>query len=483
MYPFASQTPKDFNNILQVYCDAVFNPLSMIDEKPFLQEGWHLEVLNEDETPSYKGVVYNEMKGDMSSVDEVLVQTTLEAMYKDTFYRFNSGGDPEVIPSLTYQAYKDFYHRHYTPQNAMTYFYGKLDIEEKLKFLDEEYFSKYEKTDDKITIIPQQPHIDLTYSKEYEISSEESEKDNTYMSLCYGLDSYNNYEEYLAMSILVDSLLSKNESPLKKALLKASLGQNVVARLDDDNIVPALHIYLQKTNENKKDEFKKVFEDEVRKLVENGIDKELLLSSINHFEFKEKEMDTGRMPKGLIFAMTMMGSFNYDGSLSSHLHFSAHYEKFRKVINENYFENLLEKYILNSKHHVLVVVKPSKTLGVKKQQEMDAKMASLKQTLSKEEKQFLVKQTKELLEYQNHIDTKEELATLPSLKVKDIPSSINYLASKKLKVNGMEGFTHTLNTNSIAYLRMYFDLNVISFEDMPYVLLLRSLLKNVKTNK
>ena len=483
MYPFASQTPKDFNNILQVYCDAVFNPLSMIDEKPFLQEGWHLELLNEDDTPSYKGVVYNEMKGAMSSVDEVLVQTTLEAMYKDTFYRFNSGGDPEVIPSLTYQAYKDFYHRHYTPQNAMTYFYGKLDIEEKLKFLDEEYFSKYEKTDDKITIIPQQPHIDLTYSKEYEISSEESEKDNTYMSLCYGLDSYNNYEEYLAMSILVDSLLSKNESPLKKALLKASLGQNVVARLDDDNIVPALHIYLQKTNENKKDEFKKVFEDEVRKLVENGIDKELLLSSINHFEFKEKEMDTGRMPKGLIFAMTMMGSFNYDGSLSSHLHFSAHYEKFRKVINENYFENLLEKYILNSKHHVLVVVKPSKTLGAKKQQEMDAKMASLKQTLSKEEKQFLVKQTKELLEYQNHIDTKEELATLPSLKVKDIPSSINYLASKKLKVNGMEGFTHTLNTNSIAYLRMYFDLNVISFEDMPYVLLLRSLLKNVKTNK
>ena len=152
MYPFASQTPKDFDNILKVYLDAVFNPLSMVDEKPFLQEGWHIELLNEDDTPSYKGVVYNEMKGAMSSVDEVLTQSTLQAMYKDTFYRHNSVGDPDVIPSLTYEAYKDFYHRHYTPQNAMTYFYGKMDIEEKLAFLDKEYFSKYERNLNKITI-------------------------------------------------------------------------------------------------------------------------------------------------------------------------------------------------------------------------------------------------------------------------------------------------------------------------------------------
>ena len=483
MYPFASQTPKDFDNILSVYCDAVFNPLSMIDEKPFLQEGWHLELLSEDDTPSYKGVVYNEMKGAMSSVDEVLVQSTLEAMYKDSFYRFNSGGDPDVIPTLTYQAYKDFYHKHYTPQNAMTYFYGKLDIEEKLKFLDEEYFSKYEKSEEEITIIPQVPHINLDYCKEYEISSEETIKDNTYMSLCYGLDSYNNYEEYLAMSILVDSLLTKNESPLKKALLNASLGQNVIARLDDDNIIPALHIYLQKTNPDKKEQFKQLFEDEVRKLVENGIDKDLLLSSINHFEFKEKEMDTGRMPKGLIFAMSMMGSFNYNGNLADHLSFSKHYEKFRQQLNNNYFENLLDKYILQSKHHVLVVLNPSTTLGAKKQQEMDEKMAKLKETLTQEEKKALVKQTKELLEYQNHVDIKQELATLPSLKIKDIPSSINYLPSKKVKVNGMDGFAHTLNTNSIAYLRMYFDLSVIDFEDIPYVLLLKTLLKNVKTTK
>ncbi len=481
MYPFASQTPKDFNNILDIYLDAVFNPLSMVDERPFLQEGWHLELLDENATPSYKGVVYNEMKGAMSSVDEVLVQSTLEAMYKDTFYRFNSGGEPDDIVKLTYQQYKDFYHKHYTPQNAFTYFYGKMDIEEKLKFLDEQYFHNFDKKENGIIIEPQKPFIDLSYEKEYEIGKEEETKDNTYMSLCYGLDHYNHYEDLMAMNVLCDALLSKNDSPLKKALLEANLAQNVECRIDDDNIIPALHIYLQKTNPNKKEEFKQVFEEKVRELVEKGIDKDLLLASINHLEFKDKELDVGGTPKGLLFAMIMMGSFNYDGALSSHLEFSKYYHKFRQEIDNHYFEKILEKYILNSKHCVQVVLKPSKTLGEQKQKEMDEKMKHLKETMSQEEKKRLVLQTKNLLDYQNHTDTKEELATLPSLKRKDIPNTINFLESKKCNVNGMKGFMHPVNTNKIAYLRMYFDLKTISFDDLPYVLLLKSLFLNVAT--
>ena len=483
MYPFASQTPKDFDNILSIYLDAVFNPICMVDEKPFLQEGWHLELLNENDTPSYKGVVYNEMKGAMSSVDEVLVQATLQAMYKDTFYRHNSGGDPDVIPTLTYQAYKDFYHRHYTPQNAMTYFYGALNIEEKLKFLDEEYFSKFEKSEKEIVIVPQKPYIDLNYQQDYEIGENEEVKDNTYMSLCYGLDHYKNYEEYLAMNILSDALLSKNDSPLKKALLDAKLGQNIEARIDDDNIIPALHIYLQKTNPNKKEAFKQVFEDEVRKLVNKGIDKELLLATINHMEFVEKEMDTGRMPKGLILAMTMMGSFNYNTDLKEHLEFSSHFAKYKAELHNNYFEKLLEKYILNSNHHVQVVINPNPSLANEKKKAMDEKMEEIKNSMSEAEKKNLVKQTNELLAYQNKVDTKEELATLPKLKIKDIPSTINYLETKKTKDNGMKTITHEVSTNGIAYLRMYFDVNKVEFEDLPYVYLLRNLLLNVSTSK
>ena len=483
MYPFASQTPRDFDNILSIYLDAVFNPLSMVDEKPFLQEGWHLELLNEDDIPSYKGVVYNEMKGAMSSVDEVLVQATLAAMYKDTFYKNNSGGDPDVIPSLTYEAYKEFYKKHYTPQNAMTYFYGKLDIEDKLKFLDENYFANFDKSEEEIVIIPQSAHIDTNYEVDYEIGEDEEIKDNTYMSLCYGLDHYNNFEEFLAMNILCDALLSKNNSPLKKAILDAKLGQNVECRIDDDNIIPALHIYLQKTNKNKKEEFKNIFENSVREIVKNGIDKDLLLASINRFEFRDKELDMGRMPKGLVFAMNMMGSFNYRGDLASHLEFSEHYKTLREGLNNGYFEKLLVKYILNSNHYVQVVANPSKELAKVKKAKMDALMKSIKEKMSKDEVKALINKNKELLKYQNHVDTKKELDTLPKLKLRDVPKNVNFLDSKKSKIGGMNAITHEINTNDIAYLRMYFDMNKVSFEELPYVALLKRLFLNVSTHK
>ncbi len=483
MYPFASQTPKDFDNILNIYCDAVFNPLSIEDSKPFLQEGWHLELNSKDDLPSYKGVVYNEMKGAMSSVDEVLVQTTLESMYRDTFYRFNSGGDPDVIPSLTYEAYKDFYKRHYTPQNAMTYFYGNMDIENKLEFLDREYFSKYSKSDHEIVIDVQKPFIDLNYEKDYEIGEEESLNNNTYMSLCYGLDHYSNYEELLAMQILCDALLSKNDSPIKKALLDAKLGENVEARIDDDNIVPALHIYLQKTNKDKKEEFEKVFIATVKDLVEKGIDRKLLLASINFSEFRDKEMDMGRFPKGLVFAMNMMESFNCRTSITSHLECFKYYDKFRKELNNGYFEGILDKYILNSKHHVEVVLNPSKTLAAEKKALMNRKMKEIKASMSEKEIDDLIKLNQDLIAYQNHIDTKEELATLPKLEIKDIPNTINYLDSKTTSIKNMKAFTHTLNTNKIAYTRLYFNLDVVEYDDLPYVYLLKNLYFNLPTKK
>ena len=483
MYPFASQTPKDFDNILSIYCDAVFRPLSVIDPKPFLQEGWHLELNNKDELPQYKGVVYNEMKGAMSSVDRVLAQATQEAMYPNTIYRHNSGGEPDVIPELTYEDYKAFYHKHYTPQNAMTYFYGNLDIESKLKFLDEEYFSKFDRVDEEIRIENQEPIIDLSYEKDNQIGQDEDVKDNTYMSLCYGLDSYDNYEELMAMQILNDALLGKNDAPVKKALLDAKLGQNVGAYLDDGNMIPALHISLQKSNKDKKELFKETFENAIIDVVEIGSDKKLLLATINYFEFKDKELDMGRMPKGLVFAMSMMGSFNYYGDILSHLEFSKHYEKFRREIDNGYFEKLLEKYILNSKHNVQVVCNPSKTLGQEKEAKMNALMKKIKDSMSEQEIEELIKVNQDLAVYQNHVDTKEELDTLPKLNLKDIPSTINFLDSKEITLKKMKGFTHTLNTNKIAYTRLYFNLDVLTEEELPYVFLLEQLYLNVPTRK
>lgn len=481
MYPFASQTTKDFNNILQIYLDAVFNPLSMIDEKPFLQEGWHLELLNKEDLPSYKGVVYNEMKGAMSDADEILAQATSEIMYKDTPYRFNSGGDPEVIPTLSYQEYKDFYHKHYIPQNSLTILYGQLDIDEKLMYINQ-YFQHFEFDEKKELIIPiQKPHINLNYQKEYAISANEKSQNNTYISLCYNLCEYNDYETLLAFNILGDALLSQNDSPLKKALLDAQLGQNIEWRIDDGKIMCALNIYLQQTNPDKKEIFKTIFENEILNFVKNGLDHQLILSSINHLEFKDKELDIGGTPKGLLLAMSIMGSSNYNGQLSDHLIFTPHYEKFKKELDKGYFENLLEKYILNSQHHVEVVLIPSKTLQETKQKEMEIKMQQIKNSLSENQLNALIQKNNELIKFQSQVDSEEALNQMPSLNLSDIPLKTTTLPVQKFSMPNLHGITHLINNNGILYFKAYFNINKISAHDLVYVFILKSLFTNIPT--
>lgn len=483
MYPCASKTPKDFDNLVSVYLDAVFNPLSVKDEKAFLQEGWHLELLNKEDDLSIKGVVYNEMKGAMSSSDEILSLATMEAMYKDTSYQYNSGGDPDVIPNLTYDMYKDYYFKHYTPENALTYFYGDFDIEEKLEMLDREYFSSYKRTDNKIEIKVQKPHINVDFEKVYPIGDDEKEENNTNFSLCYALGDHKDKEKITAFSILFNALLSKNNSPLKKALLDAKLGDNIAYNFDDANIVPALHIYLYKSNRNMKDKFRKVFVDETRKLVENGIDKKILLASINRFEFIDKELDSGRTPKGLLFMMNMMECYNFDEDIISKLEFSSHYKNLKEKLNTNYFENLLEEYILNSNHYVEVTCLPSSTLRKEKEEKLKKELKNLKDSMSKEEIEQVIKTTKELIEYQNKEDSKEDLKRIPTLSLKDIDSSITYSKVKKSRYKRFNLHEQVINTNKISYVELYFDLNKIKYEDLPYTYILENLLLNISTKK
>lgn len=481
MYPFSSQVPQDFDNVLSIYLDAVFNPLCMVDKKPFLQEGWHLELLNKEDIPTIKGVVYNEMKGATSSVDDVLESAVNEIMYKDTIYKYNSGGDPEVIPELTYEDYVAFYKEHYTPQNALTFFYGKMDIEKKLKYLDKEYFSKFNKVEKEIIINPQTPHINTSFVKEYEVGKDEEIKDKTYLGLCYSLGSYENYEDILGMSLIFTSIMSTNNSPLKKIILDSKLGKNVRYSIDDNNVVPSLHIDLLETNQSKKEEFHNLFLKEIKKIVKEGIDRDLLISTLNYSEFKDKERDLQASNKGLNFAMTVISPFIYRSDIVSRLEFTSSYKVLREKLNTRYYEELLEKYILNSSHYVLVEVNPSRTLGDERKAKVEKKMKEIKAKMSDKEIDALIKQTKELIAYQNKVDTKKELDTLPKLTLKDIPSSISYLDTKKTKVKGMKAIYHNVPTNKIGYLRMYFSLDCIELEDLPYVRLLRNLLLNVKT--
>ena len=482
MYPVASQNDQDFNNLVSVYLDAVFAPLSVLDNKPFLQEGWHIEMNDVNDTPSYKGVVYNEMKGAMSSVEEQLTQKTLSSIYKGSCYEHNSGGDPDVIPDLTFEYYKSFYHKHYHPSNALMYLYGKMDVLEQLKYFDEEYLSNYE-VEAPITIEVPKARIDRDTEAYYAISESEDEKDNTYMSLAFGLDLYENALDLTGFGILNEVLMSNNEAPLKKLLMDAKLGQDITCSIDDDNILPSYHIYLHKTNPEEKERFYQTFLSACRKLVDEGIDKTALLAAINHAEFRNKEMDMGRMPKGLFFAFSLMQSFNCHVPFENYLEYTKYFDFFKKELNNGYFESLLEKYILNSKHYVQVVLLPSKTLANEKAKAMEEKMLALKNSMSLEEKEECVRITKELIAYQSKKDTPEELAMLPKLKLSDISTDVNKLVTEEYEKDGIKFIEHKFNTNKIAYLKMYFNLNTLSLEELPYVKLLTRLLGRLDTEK
>lgn len=487
-YPVASQNDKDFHNLMETYLDAVFAPISVLDPKPFLQEGWHYELLNKDDDLTIKGVVYNEMKGAMSSVDSQLCELILKRMYKDSGYGVNSGGNPKDIPNLTYEAYKEFYHKHYHPENALLVLYGKMDILSQLEFIDKEYLSYYKASGQRLKIEEPKPLIDLDYEEDYAISNSEKVENNSYIGMSFALPKSSDVEGNLAFSILRDVLFATNDSPLKKALLALNLCDDIEAAIDDDCIIPSFQISIKKTDKKNKKLFYDTFISECKKYVENGLDKNALLATINFAEFKHKELDMGTMPKGVIFALNLMQAFNYDVSLDSALIADKYFKEFKKHLNDDYFEKLIEKYFINSNHYVIVTLNPSSTLEAENEKHFKEKMANIKASMTNDEIENLVKQTSDLIEYQSSVDTVENLRKLPALDVSDIDLDVNKLNTKVLKEENVTNIIHEFNTNGIGYLNVYFDLKSLTEDEFNYAAVLPSLLialdtKNYKASE
>lgn len=481
MYPVASLNDDDFDNLVSVYMDACLAPLSIIDNKPFLQEGWHYELNDLNDPLAIKGVVYNEMKGATSTVNSQLMYFANEQIYKGSNYEYNSGGDPEVIPTLTYKYYQDFYKRHYHPSNGLIYLYGKMDIVKKLKFFDEEYLSKYDDNVEKITIKEIKPIINLDACKYYPIDKNDSEKDNTYFALSFALCKYENALELKAMQIINEVLMESNDSFLKKTLLEANLGQDVSSYINDGSILPTFNILLKKSNIDKKEKFYETFINTCKKIVKDGLDKKALLATINNAEFKNKEMDSGNDPKGLYMAFSLMQCFNYNVPFEDYLEYQKYFDFYKKEINNGYFEKLIEKYFLNSSHYTLVTLLPSKTLQEENENTLKEKLENIKKSMSNEQLCSLIKENKRLNKYQSHIDTKEELACLPSLKLNQIHYSVPSIPTKKVKIENRKYLYHNLPTNGIGYLKMYFDASTISLQDLPYIKILSALLIELDT--
>ncbi|MDO4617100.1 MAG: insulinase family protein [Lachnospiraceae bacterium] len=484
MYPVASCNDADFQNLMDVYLDAVFHPNIYNNEKIFLQEGWHYELKSAAEPLTYNGVVYNEMKGAFSSADEVLDRNVFNLLFPDTPYGVESGGDPEVIPELSYEEFLEFHRTYYHPSNSYIYLYGNMDMEEKLRWLDQEYLSTYEKITVDSEIPVQKP---FTERKDevipYPILDDEPLEDNTYLSTSVVVGDGRDVQLNIAFSILEYVLLGAPGAPVKQALLDAGIGKDISGDFQDGILQPFFSITAKNANEEDKERFLSIIKQVLTEAAEKGIDRKALRSGINYFEFRFREADYASYPKGLIYGLDLFDSWLYDDLQPfAYLKQLDVFEQLKKLAEEGYFEELIRTRLLNNPHGAVVTLRPERGLELKKTEVLAEKLAAKKASLSKEELESLIRQTKELKEYQDSEESQENLESIPLLKREDISrkTPVTLLVEEK-EIDGVKVLRHPYRTNGIRYLTLLFDMEKIPNELIEYASLLKSILGLVST--
>ena len=483
VYPVASCNDKDFQNLMHVYMDAVFYPNIHEKNEIFRQEGWSYNLESADDTLTYNGVVYNEMKGAYSSPESVLDRVVLHTLFPDTCYANDSGGDPDVIPNLTYEQFTTFHKKYYHPSNSYIYLYGDMDFVEKLEWLDKAYLSLFDAQDIESEIQFQKPFDAVKEIEEtYSITSGEPEEDNTYLSYNKVIGTALDEKLYLAFEVLDYALLSAPGAPLKKALVDAGIGKDIMGAYESCIYQPMFSVVAKNANVEQKEAFVNVIESTLRDIVENGIDQKSLEAGIHYNEFRYREADFGSYPKGLMYNLQIFDSWLYDDK-KPFIHMSAieTYDFLKSQITTGYFEKLIQTYILDNTHGAVVVVKPERGRTARMDKELEEKLAAYKASLSQAEVAALVKATHQLVEYQESEEKAEDLEKIPVLERSDISRDIAPIYNEERQMDGTKVVFHEINTNGIGYVDLMFDLAGVSAEELPYVGILQAVLGVIDT--
>jgi len=329
VYPVASRNDRDFENLMDVYMDAVFHPNTYKFPEIMRQEGWSYKMDSADAPLEYNGVVYNEMKGAFSSPDGVLDREVMNSLFPDTAYGVESGGDPDCIPDLTYEAFLDFHRKYYHPSNSYIFLYGDMDIEEKLAWMDENYLAAYDALEVDSALRMQAPFEGMReIRKEYPITDDEMEEENTYLSYNIVCGDSLSAEVSNAMQMIVYALIDMQGAPIRQRLLDEGIGKDVLTSFDDGVLQPYLSIAVKNSEESKKERFLEIIREEFVKAAEEGVDRKSLRASLNSIKFKFREADFGGYPKGLIYGLAAFNSWLYDDMMPlEHLALESVFEK------------------------------------------------------------------------------------------------------------------------------------------------------------
>lgn len=485
VYPVASCNDQDFKNLMDVYLDAVFNPNITKYEEIFKQEGWHYELTGKDDELKINGVVYNEMKGAYSSPDEVLSSQIYRSLFPDNTYSKDSGGNPEYIPKLTYEAYLDFYHKYYHPSNSYIYLYGDMDVVERLEWLDKEYLSLYDykKVNSEIN---KQPAFDEIKNVEtqYSITMDDSQENKTYLSYNRVVGDSLDEMLYQAFDVLDYALVSSPGAPVKQALIDAGIGDDVYGSYDAGILQPVFSFVAKNANASQADEFESIIENTLKEVVKTGINKEALLAGINSSEFKFREADFGQFPKGLLFGLNCLDSWLFDDMKPFiHLECLGTFAKLRKAVDTDYFEKLIQEYLLDNTHGSSVTVKPKRGLGNEREEALAKELSDYKASLSDEEIKKLIEDTEHLKKYQEEPSSDEDLRKLPMLTRADMKKDAMPFSNIEDELLDVKVVRHDIESNGIDYISFLFDAGDFAQSELGYLGFFTNALGLVSTEK
>ncbi|PIQ97499.1 MAG: peptidase M16, partial [Nitrospinae bacterium CG11_big_fil_rev_8_21_14_0_20_56_8] len=483
MYPVASRNLKDFYNLMDVYLDAVFYP--KLTREIFQQEGWHHELETLEDELIFKGVVYNEMKGEFSNPESLLDRYMAHALFPSNAYGHESGGHPETIPNLTYEQFRDFHRKYYHPSNSRIFFYGDANTADLLKYLEESYLGSFEKKDAQSALRPQRrfskPKRKLIY---YPVSKKESLEKKTYVMVGLKLDKATNQEHCLAFSILNHLLIGTSAAPLRKALMGSGLGSEIIGGgFDDDRAETMFAVGLKGTEPDNEQKILDLIFSTLSGLVQNGIDGDLLTAAVNTVEFRLREANFGGFAKGIVYNIRALSSWLYDADPLMHLKYEDLMAKIKRRAHKGYFEKLIDRWLLNNSHQCVVIGVPKPGLANRQEARTRKKLRAVKASLTLEEKKHLVEATDRLKKMQESHDSREALATLPVLGLEDIRHEAEKFPLEIKKESSPQILFHELYTNRIAYIQIGFNTRSVPQDRIPYLSLIGKMILGMGTNK
>ena len=479
MYPISSRNDKDFVNLMRVYLDAVFCPLIYSKPEIFYQEGWHYE-LDEQGNPSYKGVVFNEMKGAFASADRQVSGELNRLLFPESPYGFESGGDPAAIPDLTYEAFIDSHRRFYAPSNAYVFLDGDLDIEQTLAILNDEYLCNYERTE-RMAPPAMQKAVCGTSEGEYELGAGEALEGKVRLSYGKVIGTFADRETLIATEVLAEMLCGSNQAPLSKAILSAGLAQEVKMGVRDGMLQPWLMLDVKNIKEENLTSVQNLITETLEHLAATGLDRAQLEAVMANMEFKMRERDYGSYPQGLVFGFNVMESWLYGGDPAANLEVGELFVNLKKKLDDGWFETLIRQLLLHNPHSAQVILRPSYTAGEKRREAEQARLAAESSVWTEEDRAAVAKRQEVLQAWQNSEDTPENLATIPQLALEDIPAQPEQIPTEERMVCNIPVIVHPLNTSGIVYATVYFDAESCTPEQLSCLSFLCKLLGSADT--